>query len=63
MVDEFCSACTSRKLKVIAGKSEVMVFERREAEVADFNVPFRMSVRAVGCSRIEAGNLFRAKAR
>ena len=31
MVDEFYSVCTRRKLKVNAGNSKVMVFERREA--------------------------------
>ena len=32
VMDEFYSVYTRRKLKVIAGKSKVMVFERREVE-------------------------------
>ncbi len=39
VVKEFYSVCKRRKLKVNAGKSKVMVFERREEEVVDFN-PF-----------------------
>ncbi len=30
VVNEFYSVCKRRKLKVYAGKSKVMVFERRE---------------------------------
>ncbi len=37
VVNEFYSVCKRRKLKVNAGKSKVMVFERREEEVIDFN--------------------------
>ncbi len=42
MVNEFYSVCKIRKLKVIAGKSKVMVFERREEEVIDFNIAYRL---------------------
>ena len=30
-----------------AGKNKVMVFERREVEVVDFNTPYRLSVPTV----------------
>ncbi len=40
VVSEFYSVCKRRKLKVNAGKSKVMVFERREEEVADFNIAY-----------------------
>ena len=33
------SVCKRRKLKVNAGKSKVMVLERREEGVVDFNKP------------------------
>ncbi len=39
VVNQFYSLCMRRKLMVNAGKSKVMVFERREVEVVDFN-PF-----------------------
>ncbi len=44
MVDQFHSVCSRRKLRVNAGKSKVMVFERREVEVVDFGNPYRVSV-------------------
>ena len=47
VVDEFYTVCTRKKLKVNAGKSKVMVFERREIEAVDFNTPYRVSVPAV----------------
>ncbi len=37
VVNEFYSVCKRRKLKLNAGKSKVMVFERREQEQNDFN--------------------------
>ena len=43
VVDEFYSLCTKRKLKVKVGKCKVMIFERREVEVVDFNTPYKMS--------------------
>ncbi len=41
LVNVFSSVCKRRKLKVNAGKSKVMVFERREEEVVDFNTAYR----------------------
>ncbi len=38
VVNEFYSVCKRRKLKVNSGKSKVMVIERREGEVIDFNI-------------------------
>ncbi len=35
VINEFYSVCKRRKLKVTAGKSRVMVLERREEEVID----------------------------
>ncbi len=40
-VNEFYSVCKRRKLKVNAGKSKVMMFERREEEVIDFNRAYK----------------------
>ncbi len=37
VVNEFYSVCKRRKLKVNAGKSMVMVLERRKEEAVDFN--------------------------
>ncbi len=51
-VNEFYSACKRRKLKVNAGKIKVMVFERREEEVIDFNTVFRVRLSSVGRCRI-----------
>ena len=47
VVDEFESVCTKRKLKIKAWKSKVMIYERRELEVFDFNTPYRVNVPAV----------------
>ncbi len=44
VVDQFHSVCSRRKLRVNAGKSKVMVFERREVEVVDFGNLYRVSV-------------------
>ncbi len=44
VVDQFHSVCNRRKLRVNAGKSKVMMFERREVEVVDFGNPYRVSV-------------------
>ncbi len=53
VVNEFYSVCKRRKLKVNAGKSKVMLFERREVEVVDFNTAYRVRLPAVigNCSR------------
>ncbi len=60
VVNEFYSVCKRRKLKVNAGKSKVMVFERREEEVVDFNIACRVRLPAVvrfrvmlGCEKME----------
>ncbi len=44
VVDQFLSVCSRRKLRVNAGKSKVMVCERREVEVVDLQNPYRVSV-------------------
>ncbi len=56
VVDEFCSVCMRRKLKVNAGKSKVMVSEWREEEVIDFNTAYRVRLPAVARSRIMLGS-------
>ncbi len=48
VVNVFYSVCMRRKLQVNAGKSKVMVFERREEEEADFNTAYRIRLPAVG---------------
>ncbi len=40
VVDQFHSVCSRRNLKVNAGKSNVMVFERKEVEVVNFGNPY-----------------------
>ncbi len=47
VVTEFYNVCKRRKLKVNAGKSKVMVFERREGEVIDFTVAYRVRMPTV----------------
>ena len=42
MVSEFNCVCERRKLKVNAGKSKVMVFERREYDTLDFGEAYRV---------------------
>ncbi len=44
VVDQFHNVCSRRKLRVNAGKSKVMVFERREVELVDFGNPYKVSV-------------------
>ncbi len=44
VVDQFHNTCSSRKLRVNAGKSKVMVSERMVVEVVDFGNPYRVSV-------------------
>ncbi len=56
IVNKFYSVCKRRKLKVNAGKSEVMVFERREEEVIDFNTTYRVRLPAVARCWIMLGN-------
>ena len=55
VVDEFHLVCTRRKLKLNAGKSKIMVYGRREAEVVIFNTPYGVSVLEVGRCEILLG--------
>ncbi len=55
-VNEFISVCKRRKLKVNAGKSKVMVFERREEEVINFNTANRVRLPEVANCRIMFGS-------
>ena len=36
-------------------KSKMMVFERREVEMVDFNIPYRVSVPAIGKCKVVLG--------
>ncbi len=56
VVSEFYSVCKKRQIKVNAGKSKVMVFERREEEVVDFNTAYRVRLPAVARCRIMLGS-------
>ncbi len=56
VVNVFYSVCKRRKLKVNAGKNKVMVFERREEEVGDFNTAYRIRLPAVERCRIMLGS-------
>ena len=47
-MDEFYSVCKRRKLKMNTGRSKMMVFERREVEVVDFNTFYWVSVPVIG---------------
>ncbi len=50
IVDEFEMVCKRRKLKVNAGKSKVMVFEREREQTIDFAKPYRVGSEAIlGC--------------
>ena len=50
-----------KKTKDNAGKSKVMVFERREIKVVDFITPYKVSVPAVGrCEVVGMSYLERA---
>ena len=53
VVNEFCRVCERRKLKVNAGKSKVMVFERKRSEVVDFHRPYRVEEENVRECEIE----------
>ncbi len=44
MVDQFPSVCRGKKLRVNAGKSKVMVFEKKAVEVVNFGNPYKVSV-------------------
>ncbi len=56
VVNEFYSVCKRRKLKVNAGKSKVMVSERREEEVVHFNTAYRVWLPAVTRCRVMLGS-------
>ncbi len=56
VVNEFYSVCKRRNLKVNAGKSKVMVFERREEEVVDFNTAYILRLPAVTRCRVMLGS-------
>ncbi len=56
VVNEFYSVCKNRKLKVNAGKSKVMVFKRREEEVVDFNIAYKVRLSAVARCRVMLGS-------
>ncbi len=42
IVDEFDRICKKRKLKINAGKSKVMVFEKAGGQTRDFAKPYRV---------------------
>ncbi len=44
VVDQFHSVCSRRKLRVNAGKTKVMVFERKDIELVNFGYSYRVSV-------------------
>ncbi len=44
VVDQFHSVCSGRKLRVNAGESKVMVFERKEVDGVNFWNPYRLNV-------------------
>ncbi len=46
-VDEFGRVCKRRKLKVNAGKSKVVVFERAREQTIDFAKPYRVGSEAI----------------
>ncbi len=56
VVNEFFSVWKRRKLKVNAEKSKVMVCERREEEVINFNTTYRVRLPAVASCRIMLGS-------
>ncbi len=47
IVDEFDRVCKRRKLKVDAGKSKVMVFERAREQTINFAKPCRVGSEAI----------------
>ncbi len=47
IVDEFDRVCKRRKLKVNAGKSKVMVFERARKQTIKFAKPYRVGSEAI----------------
>ncbi len=56
VVDQFHNVCKRRNLRVNAGKSKVMVFEKRAVEVVGFRNPYRVSVPVdEGCEIVMGG--------
>ncbi len=55
IVDEFERVCKRRKLKVNAGKSKVMVFERARKQTTDFAKPYRVGSKAIPECKIWLG--------
>ncbi len=55
IVDEFERVCTRRKLKVNAGKSKVMVFERAREQTVDVAKPYRVWSEAIPDCKIWLG--------
>ncbi len=47
IVDEFDRVCKRRKLKVNAGKTKVMVFERAREQTINFAKPYRVGSEAI----------------
>ena len=61
MMDEFYCVCT-KKLKLNARKSMLMVFEGKEVQVVDLNTLYRMSVSAVErCELVLGGEKMEVK--
>ncbi len=56
VVNEFFSVCKRRKLEVNGGKSKMMVFERREEEVINSNIAYRVRLPAVASCRTMLGS-------
>ncbi len=56
VVNEFYSVCKKRKLKLNPGKSKMMVFEKREDEVVDFNTAYKVRLPAVARCRVMLGS-------
>ncbi len=56
VVNKFYSVCKRRKLKVNTGKSMVIVFKRREEEMIDFNIVYRVKMPAVARCRMRLGS-------
>ncbi len=52
VINEFFNVCKRRKLKVNAGRRKVMVYERREEEVINFNTAYRVRLPAIASCRM-----------
>ncbi len=56
VVGQFHSMCSRRRLKVNAGKSRIMVFERKEIEMVNYGDRYRVSVPKDGRCEIVLGD-------